>query len=135
MQFMVLVKATQDSETGILPDPKQMEAMSKFNEELIKAGVRLAAEGLKPTAKGARVTFSGEDRTVTKGPFHPADVNELVAGFWIWQVNSLEEAIEWVKRCPNPMPGKSIIEIRPIYDEADFAALKDSRASESLTSS
>lgn len=129
MRFMVLVKATQDSEAGALPDPKMLEDMGKFNDELIKAGVLVDADGLQPTAKGARVTFSGKDRTVSKGPFHPADVSELVAGFWLWELNSMEEAIEWVKRCPNPMPGDSVIEIRQVIDEAEFAALLESAKS------
>lgn len=126
MRFMVLVKATRDSESGALPDIEAMEEMGRFNEALIKAGVLLDADGLHSTAKGARVSFSGKDRTVTKGPFHPADTNELVAGFWIWQLNSLEEAIEWVKRCPNPMPGDSVIEIRQIFEAEEFAELKSS---------
>lgn len=129
MRFMVLVKATHDSEAGALPDLKMIEEMGKFNEALITAGVLLEGDGLHSTAKGVRVTFSGKERKVSKGPFHPADVSELVAGFWIWELNSLEEAIEWVKRCPNPMPGESIIEIRPIIDQAEFAALLKSAKS------
>lgn len=129
MRFMILVKATKDSEAGALPDLKMIEEMGKFNEELIKAGVLLDADGLQSTAKGARVTFSGKERTVSRGPFHPADVSELVAGFWLWELNSMEEAIEWVKRCPNPMPGDSVIEIRPIIDEAEFAELLNSAKS------
>ena len=118
MRFMVMVKATKDSEDGMLPTQEMLEAMGKFNEELVKAGVMLAGEGLKPSSKGARVKFDGAKRTVMDGPF--AETKELVAGFWLWQVKSLEEAIEWVKRCPNPMPGPSEIEIRPIYDMEDF---------------
>jgi hypothetical protein len=119
MRFMVMVKATKDSETGILPTQEMLEAMGKYNEELVKAGIMLAGEGLKPSSNGARVQFDGAKRTVVDGPF--AETKELVAGFWLWQVGSLEEAIEWVKRCPNPMPGPSEIEIRPIYDMEDFA--------------
>ena len=110
MRFMVIVKATKDSEAGVLPDPQLLAEMGKFNEDLAKAGVLLAAEGLHPTSKGARVRFAGKNRTVIDGPF--AESKELIAGFWLWQVRSLEEAIEWVKRCPNPMPGESEIEIR-----------------------
>jgi len=119
MRFMILVKATKDSEAGTLPDPKMLEEMGKFNEELLKAGVLLAAEGLQATSKGARVRFSGTKRTVIDGPF--AETKELVAGFWLWQVKSKEEAIEWVKRCPNPMPGDSEIEIRQVFEAEDFA--------------
>jgi hypothetical protein len=118
MRFMILVKATKDSEAGTMPDPKMLEAMGKFNEELVKAGVMLAGEGLQPSSKGARVRFSGSKRTVIDGPF--AETKELVAGFWLWQVKSKEEAIEWVKRCPNPMPGDSEIEIRQIFEAEDF---------------
>ena len=120
MRFMVMVKATKDSEAGVLPDEKLLAAMSKFNEELAKAGVMLAGEGLQPSSKGARVRFSGTKRTVIDGPF--AETNELVAGFWMWKVNSKEEAIEWVKRCPNPMPTDSEIEIRQVYEAEDFGA-------------
>jgi hypothetical protein len=118
MKVMVLVKATQDSEAGVLPTPALLAEMGKFNEELVKAGVMLAGEGLRPTAQGKRVQFSGRDRTVIDGPF--AETKELVAGFWLWQVRSIEEAVEWVKRCPNPMPGDSEIEIRPLYVLEDF---------------
>lgn len=118
MKVMVLVKATKDSEAGVLPSTELLTAMGKFNEELVKAGVMLAAEGLKPSSKGARVRFSGKTRTMIEGPF--AETNELVAGFWIWQVGSMQEAIDWVKRCPNPMPGDSEIEIRPVYSIEDF---------------
>jgi hypothetical protein len=118
MRFMVLVKATADSEAGVLPSAEMFAAMGKFNEELVKAGVMQAGEGLHPSSKGARVRFSGKDRKVIDGPF--AETKELVAGFWIWQCASLQEAIDWVKRCPNPMPGDSEIEIRRIYEAADF---------------
>jgi hypothetical protein len=118
MRFMILVKATKDSEAGALPDEKLLAAMGKYNEELVKAGIMLAGEGLQPSSKGARVRFSGANRTVIDGPF--AETKELVAGFWIWQVKSREEAIEWVKRCPNPMPGDSEIEIRQIFEAEDF---------------
>jgi hypothetical protein len=118
MRFMVLVKADQDSEAGVMPSEQLLADMGKFNEELVKAGVMLAGEGLHPSSKGARVRFSGKDRTVIDGPF--AETKELVAGFWIWQCASLQEAIEWVKRCPNPMMGESEIEIRPIFEAEDF---------------
>jgi hypothetical protein len=118
MKVMVLVKATKDSEAGVMPTQNLLAAMGKFNEELVKAGVMLAGEGLRPSAQGKRVQFSGRNRTVIDGPF--AETKELVAGFWLWQVRSIEEAVEWVKRCPNPMPGDSEIEIRPFYEAADF---------------
>jgi hypothetical protein len=118
MRFMIIVKATKNSEAGVLPDEKLLAAMMKYNEELIKAGVMLAGEGLQPSSKGARVKFSGSQRTVTDGPF--AETKELVAGFWLWQVKSKEEAIEWVKRCPNPMEGESEIEIRQVFEAEDF---------------
>jgi hypothetical protein len=118
MRFMILVKADKTSEAGVLPDEKLLAAMGKFNEELVKAGVMLAGEGLQPSSKGARVKFSGEKRTVIDGPF--AETKELIAGFWLWQVKSKEEAIEWVKRCPNPMPGESVIEIRQVFEAEDF---------------
>ncbi|TMH53987.1 MAG: YciI family protein [Betaproteobacteria bacterium] len=121
MRFMVMVKATKDSEAGVLPDEKLLADMGKFNEELVKAGVMLAGEGLQPSSKGARVRFSGAKRTVIDGPF--AETKELVAGFWLWQVKSKEEAIEWVKRCPNPFPGtESEIEIRQVFEAEDFGA-------------
>ena len=122
MRFMVIVKATKDSEKeGALPDPQSMVEMNKFNDELVKAGVLLGYDGLHPSSKGARVHFSGTNRTVTDGPF--TESKELVAGFWFWQVNSLEEAIEWVKRCPNPDPkGEAEIEIRQIFEPEDFAS-------------
>jgi len=118
MRFMVIVKANKESEAGALPDPKILTEMGKFNEELAKAGVLLAAEGLQASSKGARVRFSGSKRTVIDGPF--AETKELVAGFWVWKCASLREAIDWVKRCPNPMPGDSEIEIRQIFEAEDF---------------
>ena len=118
MRFMVIVKATADSESGMLPDQKLLADMGKFNDELVKAGIMLAGEGLQPSSKGARVRFSGAKRTVIDGPF--AETKELIAGFWLWQVKSKDEAIEWVKRCPNPMPGDSEIEIRQVYEAEDF---------------
>ena len=118
MKFMILVKATKDSEAGKLPSPELLAAMGKFNEELVKAGVMLAGEGLQPSSKGARVKFSGDKRIVTDGPF--TETKELIAGFWIWEVASLQEAIEWVKRCPNPHPGESEIEIRQVFTTEDF---------------
>jgi hypothetical protein len=117
---MVIVRATKDSEAGVLPDGKILAEMGKYNEELAKAGILLAAEGLQSSAKGARVRFSGAKRTVTDGPF--AETKELIAGFWLWQVKSMAEAIEWVKRCPNPMPGDSDIEIRQVFEAEDFGA-------------
>ena len=118
MRFMVMVKATDDSEAGMMPSEELLTAMMKYNEELVKAGIMLGGDGLQPSSKGARVAFDGTKRTVIDGPF--AETKELVAGYWIWQVRSLEEAIEWVKRCPNPMPGPSEIEIRPFYEMQDF---------------
>jgi hypothetical protein len=118
MRFLVMVKATKDSEAGKMPDTKLLEDMTRFNEELVKAGIMLAGEGLHPSSKGARVRFDGDTRTVIDGPF--AETKELVAGFWIWQVKSRDEAIEWLKRCPNPHPGVSEIEIRPLFEPADF---------------
>ena len=118
MRFMVMVKATEESEAGVLPSQEMLAAMGAYNEELVKAGVMLAAEGLHPSSKGARVRFSGTKRTVVDGPF--AETKELVAGFWIFQVKSLEEAVEWVKRCPNPMQSDSEIEIRQIFEAEDF---------------
>ena len=121
MRFMVIVKADKNSEAGILPTQQLLADMGKYNEELVKAGVMLAGEGLQPSSKGARVRFSGDKRTVIDGPF--AETKELVAGFWIWKVNSKQEAIEWLKRCPNPMPGtEPEIEIRQIFEAEDFAA-------------
>ena len=118
MRFMIIVKATKDSEAGAMPSPQLLTDMGKFNEELAKAGVLLAGDGLQPSSKGARVRFSGSKRTVVDGPF--AETKELVAGFWIWKVKSKEEAIQWVKRCPNPMPGDSEIEIRQLFEAEDF---------------
>src|SRR5215470_11454214 len=119
MRFMVLVKASKESEAGVMPDEKILTAMGKYNEELFKAGVMLAGEGLHPTSKGVRVKFSGPKRTVVDGPF--PETKELVAGFWIWKVKSKQEAIEWVKRCPHPMPGEEAeIEIRQVFEAEDF---------------
>ena len=120
MRFMLIVKATKESEAGVLPSEKELAEMGKFNEELVKAGVMLAGEGLHPSSKGARVKFSGDKRTVIDGPF--AETKELIAGFWLWQVRSMEEAIEWARRCPNPMPEDSELEIRPVFEEDDFGA-------------
>lgn len=118
MKVIVFVKATQDSEAGVMPSEQLLTEMGQYNEALAKAGILLAGEGLHPSSKGVRVHFSGSDRTVMQGPFTPAQ--ELVAGYWLWQVNSIEEAISWVKRCPNPMPGESEIEIRPVFEAEDF---------------
>jgi len=118
MRFVVMVKATKDSEAGKMPSTKLLEQMGKFNEELVKAGIMLAGEGLHPSSKAVRVRFNGDTRTVIDGPF--AETKELVAGFWIWQVKSREEAIEWVKRCPNPAEGESEIEIRQVFEADDF---------------
>jgi len=131
MRFMILIKANADTEAGVMPKEELMTAMGKFNEELVNAGVMLAGEGLHPSSKGARVRFSGNDRTVVDGPF--AETKELVAGFWIWRTNSLEEAIEWVKKCPHPMnSGDAEIEIRQIFEIEDFgdAATPELRAQE-----
>lgn len=118
MRVMVLVKATGDSEAGVMPDQKLLEDMGNYNDELVKAGIMLAGEGLHPSSKGKRVRFSGTRRTVIDGPF--AETKELVAGFWLWQVKSIDEAIEWAKRCPNPMAGESELEIRPVFEAEDF---------------
>lgn len=120
MRVMVLVKATADSEAGIMPSTDILEAMGRYNEELAEAGILLAGEGLHPSSKGKRVLFDGAARTVADGPF--AATEELVAGFWIWQVADMDEAVAWLKRCPNPMPGPSAIEIRPIFEAEDFGA-------------
>ena len=120
MRVMIIIKANRDSESGMLPDEKLLTEMGQYNEELAKAGIMLAGDGLHPSSKGARVKFSGKNRTVVDGPF--AETKELVAGFWIWQVKSKQEAIEWVKRCPNPMPGDSEIEIRQLFEPEDFGA-------------
>src|SRR5687768_4807647 len=119
MRVMILIKADKNSEAGVMPDTELLMAMGNFNEELVKAGLMQAGEGLHPSSKGARVKFSGKDRSVTKGPFA---TDGLIAGFWIWKVDSLDHAIEWVKRCPNPMPGESEIEIRPVFEAEDFGA-------------
>jgi hypothetical protein len=119
MRVMVIVKATKNSEAGVLPDKKLLTAMGKYNEELVKASVMLAGEGLHPSSRGKRVKFGGRKKTVIDGPF--AETKELIAGFWLWQVKSMEEAIEWVRRCPDPMPGEeSEIEIRPVFEAEDF---------------
>ena len=120
MRVMVMVKASSQSEAGKMPSTELLTAMGKFNEELVKAGVLLAGEGLHPSSRGKRVRFSGSQRTVIDGPF--AETKELVAGFWLWQVRSMEEAVEWVRRCPNPMEGDSEIEIRPVFEADDFGA-------------
>jgi hypothetical protein len=117
---MVIVKATKESEAGVMPRQELLAAMGAFNEELVKAGVMLAGEGLHPSSKGKRVRFSGSSRTVTDGPF--AETRELIAGFWLWQVKSMDEAVAWVRRCPNPMEGESEIEIRPVFEADDFGA-------------
>jgi hypothetical protein len=118
VRVMVFVKATDDSEKGILPTTEMWEAMDRFNGELVNAGIRLVADGLKPSSQGKRIAFDGPGRTVIDGPF--AETRELVAGFWIWEVKDMDEAVAWVKRCPNPMPGPSEIEIRPFYEMADL---------------
>ena len=118
MKVMVMVKATQDSEAGVMPSEQLLTDMGKYNEDLVNAGILLAADGLHPSSKGVRVKFSGTNRSVTDGPF--TETKELIAGFWIWQVESMEQAIAWVKRCPNPMPGESEIEIRPVFTADDF---------------
>jgi len=118
MRVMVLVKATKDSEAGMMPSAELLEAMGRYNQALVEAGVLLAGEGLKPSAQGKRVAFDGESRAVVDGPF--PETRELVAGFWLWQVRDMAEAVEWAKRCPNPMPGPSEIEIRPIFEASDF---------------
>jgi hypothetical protein len=118
MRFMIIVKADKNSEAGVMPPEKLLTDMGKFNEELAKAGVMLAGDGLQPSSKGTRVKFSGDKRIVTDGPF--AETKELIAGFWLWQVKSKEEAIEWVKRCPPPMEGESVIEIRQVFEADDF---------------
>jgi hypothetical protein len=118
MRVMVIVKATKDSEAGVMPSKELITAMGKYNEELVKAGIMLAGEGLQPSSKAKRVRFSGNKRTVIDGPF--AETKELIAGYWIWQVRSMEEAVEWLKRCPNPMPGESDVDIRPVFEAEDF---------------
>jgi len=118
MRFMILVKATKDSEAGVMPTPQLLEDMGRFNQELMAAGIMLDGGGLQASSKGARVTFSGADRKVTRGPF--SNAADLVAGYWIWKLNSLDEAIAWVKKCPNPMLETSDIEIRQLFEESDF---------------
>jgi len=118
MRVMVIVKATKDSEAGVMPSTELLTAMGKYNEELVKAGIMLAGDGLKPSTKGKRVRFEGSKRTVIDGPF--AETKELIAGYWIWQVRSIEEAVEWLKRCPNPHCEDSEVEIRPVFEAADF---------------
>ncbi|WP_136418593.1 YciI family protein [Herbaspirillum sp. ST 5-3] len=121
MRVMILIKADKKSEAGVMPDEKLLAEMGKFNEELVKAGIMLAGEGLHPSSKGKRVRFSGDKRSVIDGPF--AETKELIAGFWLWQVKSMEEAVEWVRRCPNPMiGGEAEIEIRPVFEAEDFGA-------------
>ena len=120
MRVMVIVKATADSEAGIMPSTELLAAMGAYNEELVNAGIMQAGEGLQPSAKGKRVAFDGANRTVIDGPF--AETKELVAGYWLWEVKDMAEAVEWVKRCPNPMPGPSEIEIRPLFEAEDFGA-------------
>ena len=120
MRCIVMVKATKDSESGVMPKQELLAEMGKFNEELVKAGVMLAGEGLQPSSKGKRVRFSGTKRSVIDGPF--TETKELIAGFWLWQVRSMEEAVEWVKRCPNPFDGESTIEIRQVFEPEDFGA-------------
>lgn len=118
MRVMIFVKATEDSEAGLMPEPEMLIEMGKFNQQLIDAGIMLAGDGLKPSSQGKRVAFRGAGRTVMDGPF--AETKEVVAGYWLWQVKDMAEAVEWVKRCPNPMPGPSEIEIRPLYEMDDF---------------
>lgn len=120
MRVMVMVKATKDSENGVMPSTQQLADMGRYNDELVKAGIMLAGEGLHPSAKGKRVLFSGKNRTVTDGPF--AETKELIAGFWLWQVRSMEEAVEWVRHCPNPMETDSEMEIRQVFEADDFGA-------------
>jgi hypothetical protein len=128
MRVMVIVKATADSEAGTMPSSELLEAMGKYNEELVKAGIMQAGEGLQPSSKGKRVAFDGPSRTVVDGPF--AATSELVAGFWLWQVKDMDEAVAWVKRCPNPMPGPSELEIRPLFEVADFGDVLTPEAAE-----
>ena len=120
MRFMIILKANKDTEAGVMPSEQLLTEMEKYNEELVKAGVMLAGEGLQPTSKGVRVNFSGEKRSVIEGPF--PESRDLICGFWLWQVNSMEEAIEWVKRCPNPTGAEAQIEIRPVFEAEDFGA-------------
>lgn len=128
MRVIVMVKATVDSEAGIMPSAELFQAMSDYNEELVKAGILLAGEGLKPSSQGKRIAFDGAQRLVIDGPF--TETKELVAGFWLWQVKDMAEAIEWVRRCPNPMPGPSEIEVRPVYELEDFGEAVPDKARE-----
>jgi hypothetical protein len=128
MRVMVIVKATADSEAGVLPSAELLEAMGKYNEELVDAGIMLAGDGLHPSSKGRRVGFDGESRTVIDGPF--AETKELIAGYWIWDVRDMDEAVAWLKRCPNPMPGYSEVEIRPVFEMAEFAEVLTPQAEE-----
>ena len=130
MRVMILVKATVDSEAGLMPSAELIEAMGAFNQELVDAGIMQAGDGLKPSSQGKRVAFDGASRTVINGPF-PA-TSELVAGYWLWEVGNLDEAVEWVKRCPNPMPGPSEIEIRPLYELEDFMTPEQATREERL---
>ena len=118
MRFMVIVKATEESEAGVMPSTELLTAMGQYNEQLVEAGIMKAGEGLHPSSKGARILFDGDTRTVTDGPF--AETKELIAGFWIWECDSMDEAIKWAKKCPNPMPGPSELEIRQVFEAADF---------------
>ena len=120
MRVMVIIKATADSEAGVMPSEQLLTEMGRYNEQLVKAGIMLAGDGLHPSSKGVRVRFSGKDRSVVDGPF--AETKELIAGYWVWQVRDMDEAIEWVRRCPNPMPGDSEIEIRRVFEAEDFGA-------------
>jgi hypothetical protein len=128
MRVMVLVKATADSEAGTMPSAELIEAMGRFNEQLVEAGIMKVGEGLKPSSQGKRIAFDGDARTVIDGPF--SATNELVAGFWLWTVTDMDEAMAWAKRCPNPMPGPSELEIRPLYEMADFAETMTPEAAE-----
>jgi hypothetical protein len=128
MRFMVFVKANEESEAGIVPDEQLFTEMARYNEELVKAGVMLGGDGLQPSSKGARVQFDGDKRTVFDGPF--PETKELVAGYWLWQADSLEEAIEWAKKCPNPMKSQSVLEIRPLFEMEDFGDAISSEAAD-----
>lgn len=119
MRVMILIKATKESEAGVMPSMELIQAMGRYNQELVEAGIMQAGEGLKPTSAGKRMLFDGESRTVSDGPF--GNTGELVSGFWLWNVKDVDEAVEWLKKCPNPMPGPSEVEIRPVYEAADFA--------------
>ena len=132
MRVIVFVKATEDSEAGVMPTTELIEAMGKYNEELVEAGIMVGGDGLKPSSQGKRIAFDGPGRKVIDGPF--AETRELVAGYWIWEVKDMDEAVEWVKRCPNPMPGPSDLEIRPVYEMADFAEAMTPEGDASSTS-